>query len=144
MPCQASLRATLSKKIQNCGQVYISAICRSEVGPSQPHHVLLPPPNAHPGADRWARPPSGLQQWESDNIRSILYPVTHSPRPTGKWKRLLEAVKGEWKQKEWAGSQWTSHSASVCVRVRVSSAPTQMHRRDSWENRALYTRVSLD
>lgn len=66
--------------------------------PGSPAASPLSSPQTHPatqpGADRCARPPSRLQWRESDNIRSILFPVTHSPGPTAKWKRLLEVVNG--------------------------------------------------
>lgn len=114
--CQASLRATFSRKIWDCSQVYVCALVQVFwwTNPPPPPSNVLPtnPPATQPAADRCARPPSRLQCRESDNIRSILFPVTHSPRPTGKWKRLLEAVNGD-------AEGELGHSGHYCVGVGV-------------------------
>ena len=110
--CQASLQATLSKKIWDCSQVSVCALAGPWLDCPPPPPTI---PTTQPGADRCAKPPSRLQCRESDNIRSILFPVTHSPRPTGKWKTLLEAVKGEQKQK----GRWVTVDISVCAGVCV-------------------------
>lgn len=101
---------------------FMFCLCRSVVDhpPASP-----PPPTTQPGADHCARPPSRQQCRESDNIRSILFPVTHSPRPTGKWKRLLEAVNGEWKQR----GRWVTVDISLCVCVCVQHTYS-MHSRE--------------
>lgn len=88
---------------------------RFELHCPPPHHPHLQT-TSHPAtrADCCARLPSRPQRCKSDNIRSILFPVTHSPRPTVKWKRLLEAVNGG---RERGGSQWTFQCLSVCIHM---------------------------
>lgn len=99
-------------------------VCGGPPLASSPH----PPPSTPPGADRCASPPSRPQCWESDNIRSILFPVTHSPRPTVKWKRLLEAVNGDWREVGHSGH--LSVYVCVCPCVSVFLCVFAMHMTD--------------